>query len=89
LVRPALRELIKEKFNRGAESQQMLVEAIVGVQTIKAAAVEPTMQAQWEEKLAAYVSCSFDAGLVGAGGQSAIQYVSKLTSAALCSAPRR
>ncbi|BBU64170.1 peptidase C39 (plasmid) [Methylosinus sp. C49] len=83
LVRPALRELIKEKFNRGAESQQMLVEAIVGVQTIKAAAVEPTMQAQWEEKLAAYVSCSFDAGLVGAGGQSAIQYVSKLTSAAL------
>ncbi|WP_026599194.1 type I secretion system permease/ATPase [Methylosinus sp. sav-2] len=83
LVRPVLRELINEKFNRGAESQQMLVEAIVGVQTIKASAVEPAMQMQWEEKLAAYVSSSFDAGLVGAGGQSAIQYVTKLTSAAL------
>jgi len=83
LVRPVLREMIKEKFNRGAESQQLLVEAIVGVQTIKAAAVEPSMQMQWEERLAAYVSTSFDTGLVGAGGQSAIQYVSKLTNAAL------
>ena len=83
LVRPVLREMIKEKFNRGAESQQMLVEAIVGVQTIKAAAVEPSMQMQWEEKLAAYVSSSFDTGLVGAAGQSAIQYITKLTNAAL------
>ncbi|HMK90232.1 MAG TPA: type I secretion system permease/ATPase [Methylocystis sp.] len=83
IVRPILRETIKEKFNRGAESQQMLVEAIVGAQTIKAAAVEPAMQAQWEERLAAYVSSSFDAGLLGAAGQGAIQYVSKLTTALL------
>ena len=83
LVRPILRETIKEKFNRGAESQQMLVEAIVGAQTIKGAAVEPAMQAQWEERLAAYVSSSFDAELIGAAGQGAIQYVSKLTTALL------
>ena len=83
IVRPSLREKIKEKFNRGAESQQMLVEAIVGVQTIKASAIEPAMQSQWEEKLAAYVSSSFDAGLIGAGGSSAIQYVQKLANAAL------
>lgn len=83
VIRPVLRETINEKFNRGAESQQMLVEAIVGVQTIKAAAVEPSMQSQWEEKLAAYVTSSFDAGLIGAMGQSGIQYVSKLVSAAL------
>jgi ATP-binding cassette, subfamily B, bacterial HlyB/CyaB len=83
VVRPLLRDTIKEKFNRGAESQQMLVEAIVGAQTIKAAAVEPTMQVQWEERLAAYVSSSFDAGLIGAAGQGAIQYVNKLTTALL------
>jgi ATP-binding cassette, subfamily B, bacterial HlyB/CyaB len=83
IVRPPLREKIKEKFNRGAESQQMLVECIVGVQTIKASAIEPAMQMQWEEKLAAYVRSSFDAGLLGAGGQSAIQYISKLANAAL------
>ncbi|MEK8091792.1 type I secretion system permease/ATPase [Methylocystis sp. IM3] len=83
VIRPVLQEQIKEKFNRGAESQQMLVEAVVGAQTIKSAAIEPAMQVQWEEKLAAYVSSSFDAGLLGASGQSAIQLVNKLTTALL------
>jgi ATP-binding cassette, subfamily B, bacterial HlyB/CyaB len=82
-VRPPLRELIGEKFNRGALSQQFLVETIVGVNTVKAAAVEPIMRAQWEEKLAAYVKTSFAAAMLGSGGQLAIQYVSKLTTAAL------
>ena len=83
VIRPVLRELVKEKFNRGALSQQMLVEAIVGAQTIKSAAVEPAMQVQWEEKLAAFVTTSFDGGLVGSGGQMAIQYINKATSALL------
>ena len=83
IVRPALREKIKEKFNRGAASQQLLVESIVAAQSVKAAAIEPGMQSQWEERLAAYVTSSFDAGLLGAGGQSAIQYVNKLANAAL------
>jgi subfamily B ATP-binding cassette protein HlyB/CyaB len=83
VIRPILREQIKEKFNRGAESQQLLVEAIVGAQTVKAAAIEPVIQNQWEEKLAAYVSSSFDAGLTSALGQTAIQYVNKLSMALL------
>ncbi len=82
-VRPPLREFVKEKFNRGAASQQFLVEAIVGIHTVKSAAVEPVMQAQWEEKLAAYVRTAFDTTLLSAGGQNAIQYVSKLSTAAL------
>jgi len=83
LVRPSLRAMIKEKFNRGAISQQFLVEAIVGIQTVKAGAVEPVMQAQWAERLAAYVRTSFDATMLSAGGQNAIQYVSKLSTALL------
>jgi subfamily B ATP-binding cassette protein HlyB/CyaB len=83
LVRPTLREMIKEKFNRGAVSQQFLVEAIVGIHTVKAGAVEPVMQAQWAERLAAYVRTSFDATILGAGGQNAIQYISKLSTALL------
>src|SRR5271169_623716 len=82
-VRPPLRELVSEKFNRGAASQQFLVETIVGAGTVKSAAVEPIMRAQWEEKLAAYVKTSFAASMLGSGGQLAIQYVSKLTTAAL------
>jgi subfamily B ATP-binding cassette protein HlyB/CyaB len=81
VLRPVLREQINEKFNRGARSQQFLVESIVGAQTLKAAAVEPMMQAQWEERLASYVRTSFDAGVTGALGQNLIQYVSKVTTA--------
>jgi len=83
VVRPPLREFVKEKFNRGAASQQFLVEAVVGIHTVKSAAVEPVMQAQWEEKLAAYVRTAFDTTMLGVGGQNAIQYVSKLSTAAL------
>jgi subfamily B ATP-binding cassette protein HlyB/CyaB len=82
-VRPALRELVNEKFNRGAASQQFLVETVVGVAAVKAAAVEPIMRAEWEERLAAYVKTSFAATVLGAAGQLAIQYVSKVTTAAL------
>ena len=81
VLRPVLREQINEKFNRGARSQQFLVESIVGAQTLKAAAVEPMMQAQWEERLASYVRTSFDAGVTGALGQNLVQYVSKVTTA--------
>ena len=81
LIRPLLKDKIDEKFNRGARSQQFLVETIVGAQTIKASGVEPMMQAQWEERLAAYVRTSFDAAMLGAMGQNLIQYVSKATSA--------
>ena len=80
-LRPILREQINEKFNRGARSQQFLVELIVGAPTLKAASVEPMMQAQWEERLASYVRTSFDAGVTGALGQNMIQYVSKVTTA--------
>jgi ATP-binding cassette, subfamily B, bacterial HlyB/CyaB len=81
LIRPVLREKIKERFNRGAETQQFLVEAVVGMQTLKAAAVEPMTQTSWEEKLAAYVRTSFDATLLATFGQNATQYVSMLTMA--------
>jgi subfamily B ATP-binding cassette protein HlyB/CyaB len=80
-IRPPLRARINDKFDAGARSQQFLVESIVGAQTLKAASVEPMMQAQWEERLAAYVSASFEAGILGAMGQNGIGFVSKATSA--------
>ena len=80
-IRPILRDKINERFNRGALSQQFLVESVVGIQTLKAAAVEPMLRNQWEEKLAAYVKVSFDAVMLSTLGQNAIQYVSKATTA--------
>lgn len=83
LIRPFLKERIDEKFDRGAFSQQLLVESVVGMQTLKASAIEPVVASQWEERLAGYVRSSFLATMLAAKGQNAIQYVSKLTSAML------
>ncbi len=81
LIRPILKARIDERFNRSAMTQQFLVESVVGVQTLKAAAVEPMLKDQWEEKLAAYVKTSFHAVMLATLGQNAIQYVSKATTA--------
>ncbi|KQP93249.1 peptidase C39 [Methylobacterium sp. Leaf113] len=83
VMRPILQRKVEEKFYRGALSQQFLVESIVGVQTLKASAVEPLVRAEWEEKLAAYVRTAFDATIVATAGQNAIQYVSRAVTAAL------
>ena len=80
-IGPPLRNKINERFNRGAESQQFLVEAVIGMQTVKAAAVEPAMRSEWEQRLAAYVKTTFSAGLTAATGQGAIQFTNKLTTA--------
>jgi len=80
-IRPLLRDKISDRFARGAQSQQFLVESIVGIQTLKAAAVEPMLRNQWEEKLAAYVRTSFEAVMLSAAGQNAIQFISKSTTA--------
>ena len=80
-IRPILRDKINERFNSGALSQQFLVESVVGIQTLKAAAVEPMLRNQWEEKLAAYVKTSFDAVMLSTLGQNAIQYISKASTA--------
>jgi subfamily B ATP-binding cassette protein HlyB/CyaB len=83
VVRPILQKKIEEKFHRGAVSQSFLVESVVGMHTLKSAAVEPLVRAEWEEKLAGYVRTAFDATLVASAGQNAIQYVSRAVTALL------
>ena len=81
VLRPSLRRKTKDKFRKWSASQQMLVESIVGVQTLKAAAVEPVFQRRWEERLASYVQASFDATLLGTLAQTATEFVTKLSTA--------
>ncbi|ACA18197.1 type I secretion system ATPase [Methylobacterium sp. 4-46] len=81
VLRPILREQTLERFNRSALSSQFLIESVVGIHTVKALAVEPTLRTQWEERLAAYVKTSFVAGVVASIGQNAIQYINKVTTA--------
>ncbi len=58
-ITPILRHRLDQKFKYGAENQSFLVEAVTGVETLKAMSVEPQMQRKWEDQLAKYVSASF------------------------------
>ncbi|MGC5796043.1 type I secretion system permease/ATPase [Sphingomonas sp. NFX23] len=81
LLTPPLRRRIDERFRRGAETQAFLVESISGIQTLKAAAVEPQMQRRWETMLAGYVQTGFRAARLNIWGGQAIQFVNKVTTA--------
>jgi subfamily B ATP-binding cassette protein HlyB/CyaB len=82
-VTPIFRRRLDEKFNRGAENQAFLVEAVTGVQTLKSMAVEPQMQRRWEEQLAGYVQASFRVLSLGNWASQTVQLVSKLVTAAV------
>jgi subfamily B ATP-binding cassette protein HlyB/CyaB len=76
-VTPAFRRRIEEKFNCGAENQTFLVESIVGVETLKAMAVEPQMQRRWEDQLAGYVGAGFRTSNLANFASNAAQFISK------------
>ena len=83
VITPAIRARLHEKFNRGADNQSFLVEAISGIQTVKAMAVEPPLLRKWEEQLAGYVRASFRAtSLMAAAGQTAT-FIQKVTTVAV------
>jgi subfamily B ATP-binding cassette protein HlyB/CyaB len=79
-VAPLLRRKIDEKFARGAENQSFLVESVTGVETLKAMAVEPQMQARWERQIAGYVKTGFQASMLANWGRQAIELVQKLAT---------
>jgi ATP-binding cassette subfamily B protein len=58
-VTPILRNLLNESFNRRADSQAFLVEAVSGVHAIKAHTAELTTREHWEGLFARYVNRSF------------------------------
>ncbi len=73
VVTPILRHRLDERFNRGADTQSYLVEAVSGVQTVKSFSLEPEVQKKWEGLLSSYIRASFKtyqlSGSAGAIGQ--------------------
>ena len=81
-VVPLLRARLDEKFARGAENQALLVEAITGMQTVKASALEPQLAQRWDQQLAAYVAASFKTNNLAAIAHEGVGLIGKLVSAA-------
>ena len=80
LVTPILRARLHEKFNRGAENQAFLVEAVAGIDTLKSMAVEPQMQRRWESQLAGYVSAGFKSATVSTLAHESTNLIGKLVT---------
>jgi ATP-binding cassette, subfamily B, bacterial HlyB/CyaB len=83
VISPPLRELLEEKFRRGAESQSFLVESVTGIGTLKAMAVEPQMRDRWERLFSGYTQTGFSVAKLANWGSHLIQVVSKLTTVAI------
>jgi subfamily B ATP-binding cassette protein HlyB/CyaB len=79
---PLIRARLREKFDRGAESQAFLVETVNAVETVKAMAVEPAMERRWEAQLAAYVGAAFRANHLASWAGQGAQLVNRLTTVA-------
>jgi subfamily B ATP-binding cassette protein HlyB/CyaB len=79
-MRPIMRERLQERFDRGAENQSYLVEAVTGVQTVKAMALEPVFYRRWEEQLARYVTASFRTSHLSGVGGALGQIIQKLST---------
>ncbi len=81
-VSPLLRRRLDTQFARGAENQAMLVETVTGIQTVKAAALEPAFARRWDNQLAAYVQACFRSRILASLAQEAAGLVGKLANAA-------
>ncbi|MGE0484602.1 MAG: type I secretion system permease/ATPase [Gammaproteobacteria bacterium] len=75
---PLLRARLDERFQRGADCQAWLVEAVGAIATLKAAAVEPSARRHWETRLAAYVQASFRTTLLAETANQLAALVNKL-----------
>jgi len=82
LITPLLRARLQESFNRGAENQAFLVETINGMDTLKAAAVEPHIGRRWDNQLAAYVSSSFKTQTLSTLATESVGLIGKLVTVA-------
>ena len=80
---PTIRTRLHDAVNRGADNQAFVVEAVSGIQTVKALAVEPPVLRKWEEQLAGYAQASFRVtSMMTIAGQVA-SCVQKITTVAL------
>lgn len=82
LYTPLLRGRLHEKFNRGAENQAFLVEAIAGIGTVKAMAVEPQLTRHWDQQLAAYIAAGFRTATIGIFANGGVTLIGKIVTVA-------
>ncbi|MGD1905480.1 MAG: peptidase domain-containing ABC transporter [Leptolyngbyaceae cyanobacterium] len=77
---PWLRKALDKTYNKRSESQSFLVEAISGIQSVKAHTAERDVRDQWESLFAQYVEKSFDATVISETSNQIVTFLSSLSS---------
>ena len=77
---PVILGRLEHKFNRGAENQAYLIEAVSGVSTIKSLALEPRWTQTWDQQLTRFVFASLSVIKAGNLANALVQLTSQLTT---------
>lgn len=78
VVTPALKAGMADRFTRGADAQAFLVEALHGIETLKATAAEPHARRRWQELLVANTRAAFRSTVVAETTNQAVGFLNKL-----------
>ncbi|MEB3232108.1 MAG: peptidase domain-containing ABC transporter, partial [Leptolyngbyaceae bacterium] len=76
---PLIRQQLRVKAERNAETQSYLVEVMSGIQTIKAQNMELRSRWQWQKRYARYVSAGFKTVLTSTAASSTSNFLNKLS----------
>ncbi|MEL7504535.1 MAG: peptidase domain-containing ABC transporter [Cyanobacteria bacterium J06554_6] len=79
MVSPIVRRQLRAKAERNAETQSFLVEALSGVQTVKAQNIELNTRWKWQSRYARYVSDGFKTVVTSTTAGSASGFLNKLS----------
>lgn len=78
LIGPFIKERLMARFKDSADSQSLLVEAVSGMETVKALGIEPQIQRQWEEQISARTESSYAADKISTYTQQAAGFLNKV-----------
>jgi len=79
IVAPIVREQLRDKAERNAQTQSLLVEVLSGMQTVKAQNIELRSRWQWQERYAKYVSSGFRSVLTFTAASSISSFLNQLS----------
>ena len=77
---PIYRRKIEAVWRTGSANNSFIVEAVTGIQTVKALALEPQFNHRWEKLIGRYVQTTFDNMTFGLVTGSASQFIQMLSS---------
>jgi ATP-binding cassette subfamily B protein len=79
-VSPIVRRQLRAKAEQNARTQSFLVEALSGIQTVKAQNIELNTRWKWQERYAHYVSDGFKTVLTSTTASSASNFLNKISA---------